>query len=145
MPYSRCLIYNLDGDFIGWAILKPNGDQLKSVNIWPQEHLDGFNTQIDRLNADLSIRASWPQPTDPDVVALLSDPEWEPIKMEEVQEVDEDNSHYVYNKETMQIDKEASVLAYFPPRMVAVSPVEAVARTKRAQETIARRRLTLPE
>jgi hypothetical protein len=144
MPYSECLIYNTDGEFVGYGILKPDGNQLKSVNIWTDAETDDLNVQLGRLNADISIKASWPRIDDPDVLALIHNPEWEPIEMVEIIEVDEDNTHYVFNKETKQIDKEATVFAYFPPRLGPVRPVEAVARTKKAQETVARQRLTSP-
>jgi hypothetical protein len=138
--YRECLIYSPEGEFIGYGILKPAGNQFKSVNIWTDEEVDDLASQIERLNADVSIKASWPSVDDPGVRRLVDDPTWNPIETVEIREVDEDNSHYVFDEETGDIDKDATVLAYFPPRMAPVRPVEAVARTKKAQETIARLR-----
>lgn len=146
MPYSAVLIYSSEGDFLGYGIRKPEPSlQLKSVNIWSEEERADLERQTQRLNGDIELKAHWPKVDDPEVLKLIQDPNWEPIEMEEVQEVDEENSLYIpalnaAGAQTGEIDWEASVIAHLPARMAPVRPIEAQARTKKAQETVAQQR-----
>ena len=138
MPYSPVLIYSFEGEFLGYGIRKPEPTlQLKSVNIWTEEETDDLNAQTARLNGDIDIRANWPNVNDPDVLKLINNPLWEPLEMEKVSIMDDDVSHYVFVDETL--DEEASVIVY-KDIMAPKNPAQAQARTKKAQEIIARER-----
>lgn len=76
--YRAALIYDQEGNFVGYGILSPSG-KLKSINIWTEDEKPDFSQQISALNASVAVTAHWPQLDDPDVQALLDDPNWRPI------------------------------------------------------------------
>jgi hypothetical protein len=144
MPYTHVLIYTPEGECLGYGIRKPAPAlQLKSVNIWTEEEQGDVQEQLNRLNADVSLRTHWPKLDDPEVQALLNDPTWMPLEMEEVTEVDDENSYYAYKTydhgdgPRQVIDEDATVLAYHPPRLVPKRPIEAQVRIKKTQERVA--------
>src|ERR1035437_4367821 len=158
MQYESVAIYTLGGDFVGYSILKGLGtiNKLQSVNIWSEEEMPKLTEQLGRLNGDVALRAHWPRQDDPEVLALLNDPNFMPLETEVVDVVDDGNSYYAYTqvlevdalgKQTGRIidgdlDREASVLAY-KKAVVPVRPIDAQIRTKKAHEIVAQRRAGL--
>src|ERR1039458_9459768 len=62
MPYTHVLIYTPEGECLGYGIRKPAPAlQLKSVNIWTEEEQGDVQEQLNRLNADVSLRTHWPK------------------------------------------------------------------------------------
>lgn len=144
------LIYDIKGTFRGYTIL--NANKLASTNLWPDAELKDLQMQIDRLNEGTNIKQFWPNTRDPEVQALLNDPNFMPYETTTEQAVDEENSYYVWDRVTQDgqpapgasIDHNASVIAY-KAIQVPVRPEEVTIRFKRAHEIVARRRAGLDE
>jgi hypothetical protein len=146
MAFEAVVVYNMDGDFLGYGIKKPDTLQLQSVNIWAEdpEQITDLQAQLGRLNQAVDIRSFWPDVRDPEVVNILSDPNWMPIETSPMEVVDEDNSNFVWIEEPNdenpygKMDEDASTLAY---KLVQVpSPAHVQQRVKSACELVARRR-----
>lgn len=142
MQYAEALVYDVDGNFRGHAILKGDTGRLQSINLWTDNELPAFQSTLKKLNGSSAINDYWPKLEDPEVRALLDDPSWKPLEMELVDVEDEENSHYVFIKNTEGediIDRDASVVAtkraWIPKR-----PSDAQIRIHDALETVARRR-----
>lgn len=153
MTYVMALVYDAEGNFRGYTTLNHETSKLKSTNLWTEEELPKLQEQLDRLNVGGALTAHWPNLNDPEVAALLNDPNWEPLETHVVDVVDDDRSHYVWTQVSQidafgnptgemvngELDETASVIAYKKAR-VPVRPIDAQIRTKKAQETVARRR-----
>lgn len=160
MTYIAALVYDPDGNFRGYTTLNAETNKLKSTNLWSEEELPKLNDQVARLNVGSALSAHWPAPSDPEVMALLNDPAWEPLEMVPGEAVDDDRSHWVWTQEPKidpltggpavgpdgqmimingELDREASVIAY-KRIMVPREPIKAQVRTKKAQDIVARRR-----
>ena len=142
MQYVEALVYDVDGNFRGHAILKGDTGRLQSINLWTDEALPAFQDTLERLNGSSAIKDHWPKLEDPEVRALLDNPEWIPLETELLDVEDEENSHYVFTKDEDDeevIDYDASVIAtkkaWIPKRQSDVQ-----ARIREAMEIVARRR-----
>lgn len=142
------LVYDQKGNFRGYTILKFN--KLGSTNLWPEGEIEDLKQQIARLNDDSNIKQFWPNTRDPDVQALLNDPNFLPYDTVDEQVMDDANSYLVYDESTRTeydspvIDMAKSVLAYKTVK-VPVNSAEVQIRFKRAHEIVARRRAGLDE
>jgi hypothetical protein len=131
MTYEAVTVYNLDGDFLGYGIKKPEVIQLQSVNVWNEspEEIEDLNKQLIRLNQASDILEFWPDVRDPAVVSV----------------VDEGESHFVWFEEPSdenpfgKMNEEASQLVY--TFVEAPAPVDVQARVKAACEQVARARM----
>jgi hypothetical protein len=147
MTYEAVTVYNLDGDFLGYGIKKPEVIQLQSVNVWNEspEEIEDLNKQLNRLTQASDILEFWPDVRDPAVVALLDDPNFMPLKTSPVSVVDEGESHFVWFEEPSdenpfgKMNEEASQLVY--TFVEAPAPVDVQARVKAACEQVARARM----
>lgn len=144
--YQPVLVYDQEGNFIGHAIKSTSALKLQSTNIYLEGEQEDLNAQLARLNESVSLKAVWPNPRDPEVIALLDDPKFMPIEYVEEDVVDDENSYYVYDKEPDPetgelgvINREASVIAY-KTMMVPARPSDAMERQKGACEAVAKRR-----
>src|SRR4051812_13297870 len=144
MPYEAVSVYNLDGDFLGYSIKNQAVDKLHNNNLWAESDVDDLKAQLVRLNDETAILAYWPDIRDPEVEALLNDPNFEPLTLSAVEVVDEDNSVFVWITEPTdedpfgEMDRDASVLVY--KNIMAPAPVDVHRRNKKAQEIVARKR-----
>jgi len=145
MAYRHVAVFELDGAFLGYAILgEVYHNTLQSTQLYPEEESEALAKRLAELNDDLNLQAVWPDARDPEVQALVNDPSFEPIEMSDEEVVDNDNSYIVYLKDaegedTFEIDREASVLKYMIAK-VPVRPSDSMKRTKTACEMVARRR-----
>src|SRR5665213_4322537 len=96
----------MQGTFIGYGIRNPaeraDSDgvvKLQSANVYVEGQEAKLNEQLELLNQNADLRAFWPNPKDPEVLALLEDRSFMPIEYEERQVVDDENSHYVWKQE----------------------------------------------
>lgn len=147
MNYTRALIYDPEGNFVGYSILKNGINKLHSSNIWTEAESGELDKQLNRLNGDVAIKAHWPRVDDPEVIALLENSAWEPIETMLAEVVDEDRSYYVWLKDasghnTADLDKTASVIAT-KQAQVPVRPSDISVRVRHALETVAERRAGL--
>lgn len=148
--HEIALVYTTEGEFKGYSIL--NGNKLASSNLWPDSEFKDLEAQVNRLNEDVNIKQFWPSTRDPEVQALLNDPNFMPYETTTEQVVDEERSYYVWDKmdehgqplPDAQLDRNASVIAY-KMEMVPIHPEEVTIRFKRAHELVARRRAGLDE
>lgn len=144
MSFTHVLVYDPDGEFIGYAIKKPDVLKFNSSNIWNQDEVADLEAQLQRLNNDVSIREFWPDVRDPEVVALLDNPSFEPLKMSPMQVVDDDQSTFVWFEEPSDespygsMDEDASNIVYKWIDVPQGSDV--AARVKKACEIVARGR-----
>ena len=145
VQYESALVYDAHGNFRGNVILKNIAGgtaRLQSVNIWTDSERADLDDQLARLNSLISIKAHWPRQDDPDVQALLSNPEWNPVELEASEEVDEDESYIVYHEEdgtiNGTIDYDASVIV--PKTVMVPSRTGVAARIRLAMETVATER-----
>lgn len=142
--YRHVAVFELDGTFIGYTIKEANNRTLQSTHLYSEEEGEDLTKRIAELNESQTVLAAWPDARDPEVQALVNNPSFEPIEMTEEEVIDEDNGYIVYLKnaegeETFEIDQEASVLKHKIAK-VPVRPSDAMARTKKACEVVARRR-----
>ena len=146
--HEIAIVYDAEGNFRGYTIIK--GNKLASTNIWPEDQQADLQTQVQRLNADVNIKQFWPDTRDPDVQALLNNPDFMPYEKTTEQVVDDENSYLVYDEsqrteyDSPVLDMERSVLAYKDVE-VPKNPAEVTVRFKRAHEIVARRRAGLED
>jgi hypothetical protein len=138
MQYEAVYLYNNRNEFIGAAIRKADTMKLESVNIWGSYETADFKKTLDGLNDEQELRQFWPDAHDPEVGELVENPEWEPLKLEEADVPDWDNSDIVED-EFGGIDGERSTVVY--KKAMVPDPTEAQQRYYKAQEIVARRRL----
>ena len=145
MRYTAALLYNPEGDFLGYVIKKDGVDKLQSTNLYREEESEALRTRLDALNQETEVKRFWPRQDDPAVQALLTDPTWEPVEMRLGKTTDEDNSFYVWKRDihtgelTGELDHDASVIAY-RDEMVPVRPSDVGLRIHKAMETVATQR-----
>lgn len=156
MAFRHVLIYSTEGNPLGYAIKEDGAIKLQSTNIWSEGEEEKLNEQLNRLNENVELHTAWPDAKDPDVVAILANPEFMPIEMHMAEVVDDDDSYYVYTQEpeldldgqptgeTIQghLDEVASVIVT-KKMMVPVRPSDVMERTKAACELVARSRTGL--
>ena len=145
MAYQAVSIYTLDGQFLGYGLKQDGVDKLHNNNLWTDrpEDVADLKAQLGRLNEAIDIRAYWPNVRDPEVEALLTNPEFEPLKLSAVEVVDEENSLFVWEEEPSdespgKMDPDASIIAY--KFVDAPAPTDVQARVKKACEIVARQR-----
>jgi hypothetical protein len=153
MSYVPCLVYDLDGNFVGYSILNNEARKLKTTNLWTDEERAKLDEQVARLNGHQALSAHWPRLDDPEVIALLSDPSFMPLETEVADVVDDEHSYYVWTEVPEidhagqptgrmvkgELDRQASVIAY-KKATVPKRPIDAQIRTKKAQEIVAQKR-----
>jgi hypothetical protein len=144
MQYVRALVYDQDGNFQGYGVLKAGLGKLQSVNLYSEVELSELDAHLARLNQDVALKAHWPKVDEPEVRALLNDSNWEPYETMLADVVDEDNSYYVWQKDdygtdTENLDEDASVIATKTAR-VPVRQSDVQARIHFAQQTVASQR-----
>lgn len=133
--YESCYVYDLSGNQLGWIIRASGTLGIKGSNIY--DNIQEVEEQLELLNNDVKAKAHWPQLNDPDVQALIKDPQWEPLELEEVDTIDNERSNFVYD-EYGGIDWEKSTIVY--TKVMAGNPEEVWARTKKAMESVAKER-----
>jgi hypothetical protein len=136
--FEAVYLYDRNNQFVGAAIKKVGVLKLDSVNIWTQEEAANFKKTLDGLNDENELRQFWPDAHDPEVGELVENPDWEPLKLEEADVPDWDNSDIVED-EFGGIDGERSTVVY--KKAMVPDPTEAQQRYYKAQEIVARRRL----
>lgn len=147
MSYEAVSVYDLDGEFLGYAVKSSGVDKLHNNNLWtesPEDIID-LKDQLARLNDATSIRDFWPDVRDPEVTALTDDPEWEPLTYSAVEVEDLENSVLIWEEEPDDeagtpgiLDRDASIIA--TKFVDAPAPAHVQARIKKACEIVARRR-----
>lgn len=158
--YTHVAIYDTStGDFIGYGIKSLTSNKLQTTNIWTDDETVSLNEQLTRLNEKDNLNKTWPHPQDPEVQALLADPGFMPVEMEEQEMVDEDHSHLVWVQEPevdgqgkptgrmidgSDLNREASVINYKRVQ-VPKRPSDRMLRIKKACERVARQRAGLLE
>ena len=137
-------IYDMDGDFVGFAILGKK--LLQSTNVWAESELLDVEERVRELNEGEALKTVWPMPTDPEVLAILQDRSFMPIEYETYEVIDYDKSKIVYldgiddmiGSDGINHDK--SIIVY----KTVESPVDAAEAALRRQEAmrlVAQRRL----
>lgn len=148
--YFPLALYDLDGNFLAFTIGKagPDGTFLKlhTTNVWAQEDGVDLSQQIERLNDQNNILPFWPQVRDPEVQALLDDPEFEPVQLSSLEIPDETKCVYVYLEPPREedgfpgaIDENNSIIVM--KTIMAPSSAATLKRAKAACEVIARQRM----
>jgi hypothetical protein len=139
MQYEAVYLYTGTQEFIGVAIKKVGVNKLQSVNIWSDSPSDveDFKSTLAGLNDEEVLRQHWPSAGDPDVVTLVENPDWWPLKLSEELVPDWENS-VVVDDEFGGIDTEQSKIVY--KTAMVPDPQEAQQRYFKAQETVARNR-----
>jgi hypothetical protein len=143
MAYVPVAIYDLDGNFLGYSIKNETVDKLHNTNLWRASDQQDLADQLKRLNQAVDIRAFWPDMRDPEVLALIENPDWEPLKLSPVEVVDEENSDFVWivepdETQPGQMDVENSTIVH--KYVDAPAPADYAARLKKACEVVARQR-----
>ncbi len=147
--YRHVAVFELDGTFLGYTIMGQGANKLQTTNIYSEAEGTELAEQLVRLNGAQQITAHWPDARDPEVHALVQDPAFEPVEMVVEDVIDEDNSYIKFIPETdaegkevpgTRIDLEASVLRY-KKESVPKEPALYLARTKKAQQIVAERRM----
>lgn len=147
--YVPLALYDLDGNFLAYTIAKTDAQgtllKLHTTNIWALEDSGDLTGQIERLNDQGDILAYWPDVRDPDVQALLNDPNWEPTQLFPIEVPDESKCVYVYHEPPREedgfpgaIDEDNSIIVM--KTVMAPSSSATMNRVKNACETVARMR-----
>lgn len=150
MSARAVAVYTLgdQAEFVGYAIQKncedPRVHKLTSVNLWTDDETDDLRAQLARLNDQSEVLKFWPDYRDPEVLAILANPNFMPIQYEDADVVDEAKSIIVWLEEPREglpygrMDEDNSVIVTKTEK--APTPASQQARTKGAQEIVARRR-----
>jgi len=149
MSFETVYVYNGDGKFLGVSIYQPGAQKLQTANLWTDSEEDrkDFAAQLERLNANVDIRAYWPDVRDPEVQVLLEDETFVPLTLSPAQIVDDEKSVIVWDEEPSdenpfgRMNEDLSIIV--EKTVMAPSPVEVQARVKKACEVVARERAGL--
>jgi hypothetical protein len=153
VAYQAVLVYDPQGEFLGYSVKADGAPKLHSTNIWSEDEKEKFIEQLNSLNQSVAITSAWPSASDPEVLEILSRENFMPVEEALVEVVDDDNSHLVYTQEPEldfdgqptgnnvdgELDREASVFVY-KNIMAPVRPSDVMERTKAACEIVAKRR-----
>lgn len=145
-------LYTLDDnpEFVGYAIQKSFEDsrvqKLHSVNYWTEAEVQSLKETLARLGDQQTVLGHWPDARDPEVTAILQNPDFMPPEYEPAEAIDEEHSVFVWdlppNVDPQHpyglMNEEKSVLVN--KIIMAPTPASMQARTKAAQEIVARRR-----
>ena len=74
--YHAIKLSGPNNELIGYGIKKGLSDRLHTINIYSKREIE---EELDKLNRAALIKANWPAPDDPEVIALLDDASFEPI------------------------------------------------------------------
>jgi hypothetical protein len=88
-------LYTLTGGFVGYTIRDPAKPKLQTTNIYGEQEQEQLAKRLAELNDSVQVQGAWPDPRDPEVEALLHDPNFEPIEYEEQRVIDEEKSFLV--------------------------------------------------
>jgi hypothetical protein len=136
--YETLMLYDANGNFLGYTLREEDAKTLHTKNFWPESEVGDFREQINRLNDAQIIRQFWPDLLDPDVQNLINDPTWEPLELHEDTFIDMQASDLKYTKDGNDLDRKASNIVWTTRMVPETTDVQR--RTRKAQETIARRR-----
>jgi len=152
--FQPVVIYNLDGERIGFGLKAFEAPKLQSTNIWTEDEWEDLQVRLNELNDSAILQGVWPDARDPEVLALLTNESFEPLNKVEIEVIDEANSYIVYQKvdelddlghptgnkiDGPDLDEKASVIRY--TKAEAVLPSDAAVRTRKACEVVARSRV----
>lgn len=146
MAFKTVVVYDLDGEFLGYSIFADGAKKLHTANLWSESTDDvvDLQAQLARLRDQGDVLAFWPNVRDPEVQALLNDPTFESLALSPVEVVDDERSVFVWIEEPSdenpfgKMDRDASTIVH--KTQMAPSPVDVQARVKKACEIVARRR-----
>ncbi len=115
MEFELVAVATQDGLVIGYAIKKVGLPKLESVNLYTPEEIGEAREFMRDLNDRAALREFWPMPNDPEVQALISNPEFDPIEYDEVDVIDMENSKLVYDMKPgpPQLDPHTGVVESF--------------------------------
>lgn len=85
-----------DGDLVGYAVRKSGTLRLDSLAIYKPEEFDEIQAVVAKHNEAALIREHWPTPNDPEVQEILNRPDFEPVRYEDVEVPDLENSEIAY-------------------------------------------------
>lgn len=142
--FRHVAVFELEGNFLGYAIQEASALKLQSTNLYSEDEGEELANRLRELNESQAVISVWPDARDPEVQALVNDPEFEPIEYVDDEVVDDENSYIVYLKDaagedTLEIDPEASVIKYRTTKVPKYTSAF-FERTKKACEVVARRR-----
>ncbi len=138
--HKPAMIYKVENgkpQFVGYGVL--NGTKLTSLRIW--ENPADVEKIVKQHNESAILHEHWPYFEDPEVQALIKDPEWEPMEMVEEQIPDMENS-VLAEDEVGGVDWAESQVKY-TTALVPKDPAAAQLRVHKAMETVARKRANL--
>ena len=154
MEYQPVMVYDGEGEFLGYAIHLTNTNKLRVTHLYTEDETDQLTTDIERLNHGADMTAHWPASDDPELVALINDKDFMPIEYTEEEVLDDEAIQEMLesgeldpetdlkedpvsgNIEWLKPEKLPKVLAKVP-----TDPAAPAARMRKAAETIALRRM----
>lgn len=78
-------VHNFDGDHQGYVVRKIGTEKLEDTNLWSE--LGEVREHVTDANNLALLRQYWPNPNEPEVVALIEDPDFFPLEYEEVEDI----------------------------------------------------------
>lgn len=143
--YELAYVRNLNDDLVGYAIIKhvANGKiKFEGQFVYTKDELEDAVETVNTRNESYAIRTCWPDPQDPEVVALLADPTFDSGGVTyDSRVIDEDASDLVY-----EYDEDNNPLIDFTNSHVVYKtidqeyPSSTAERVHKACEAIARKR-----
>jgi hypothetical protein len=79
--YEIVRVTQLDGVEIGYAIWRVDTLKFEDTNIYEPD-AKGLDERVAELNENLRLRPFWPDARDPELMALIQNPDWEPIELD---------------------------------------------------------------
>lgn len=94
MSYLIAKIATLDDEELGYVVVKEGTAKLEDSNIWVEG--EGIEEHVAKLNDLVLLKQHWPDARDPEVTALVNDPEFEPLVYTEQEVYDDATEEYAY-------------------------------------------------
>ena len=154
MEYQAAMVYDGEGEFLGYAIHKTDTMKLRGTHLYAEDETEGLQTDLGRLNHGADMTRFWPKQGDEDFVALLNDKDFMPIEYVEEEVVDDEavqqmlDSGELIPERDMHTDPVSGNIEWLRPDKIPMvvakvpkDPAAPAARYRKAAETIALRRM----
>lgn len=145
MTFIPLALADSDNHRQGFVIYRAGASKLHETSIYTA---DEVKARVAELNRDEALREVWPDANDPEVLALVNDPDFEPLEWIEedvVADMDElvrlvDSGEVKLDPETQQVIEGGEKIRTEKDRVLK-DPSQPMQRIRKATETIAERRL----
>lgn len=151
MYYVICKVLDLSEVELGYVVLKEGTEKLADTNLWTEEQSDELREHVADLNRRIELKNHWPESRDPELLALIDDPDFEPLVYGEIEVVDEEETQRLVDTGVITPVKDYTTGSYvvadsdqhlIPMRKerTLIDPSQPMERYRKAAEAIATKR-----